>query len=300
MHKIAALGEVLLDLFPTGAKFGGAPANFAWYCHQLGAESMIVSAIGQDVNGNRVLRELKQMDMSDQYVVKLEKGATGTVQVLFNAGAVPTYDIIEDVAWDHIPMTDDLRELAKTVDAVCFGSLAQRSQTSRKTIHEFLSNTREDCLKIFDINLRQEYYNQEIINRSLSSADIFKVSEEELPAMLQVVELRLETEAACKALLEKYNLRLVALTKGAEGSTLFTRDGQTFSHTGFSDRPIINTVGAGDSFTAVLCLGVLNNVDLAAVNQEANRVAGFVCSYDSATATLPPDIMRSLKSSGII
>ena len=164
---IVGLGEALWDCLPEGSKLGGAPANFAYHTHQFGFDAIAISALGNDILGDQTRKELDQAGLN--YIMPIVNYPTGTVQVTLDEEGVPTYDIKENVAWDNIPFSDEIEEVAKNARAVCFGSLAQRNSTSRETIQRFLAATPKDCLKIFDINLRQNFYTKEIIQESIAA-----------------------------------------------------------------------------------------------------------------------------------
>ena len=175
---VVGLGEVLFHVFPTRSKLGGAPANFAYHAGQHGLQSVAVSAVGNDILGDEALRLLRVTGLA--YHMPVVNFPTGTVQVTLDKQGVPDYDIKRNVAWDNIPFTDDLKEIAQHTSAVCWGSLAQRSDVSRNTIYQFLDHTPADCLRVFDINLRQNFYNKEIISESLHRCNVLRVKEEEL------------------------------------------------------------------------------------------------------------------------
>ena len=195
-----------------------------------------------------------------------------------------------DVAWDFIPSTRDLLELARSADAICFGSLAQRSEPSRQTIHALLSESRADAIKIFDVNIRQQFHSKEIIQQSLHLANTLKVSEEELPTLLSALDIHHEGEDALKLIIEEYSLEAIALTMGAKGSVIIS-GGEVSRHSGFPAK-VVDTVGAGDSFTAALATGLLNGFSLDEINEKANRLASFVCGQSGGTPTIPSSIAQ--------
>ena len=281
---VVGLGEVLWDVFPEGKKLGGAPLNFSHHCAQLGARAFPVSAVGADADGEEIRRILASKNLPDSFVQTDPAHPTGRVDVTLQDGK-PNYEICEGVAWDHIPMNENLRVLASEADAVCFGSLAQRSPVSRATIHAFLEAMRPDALRIFDVNLRQIFYSKEILEASLRKSNVFKLSDEELPVVAEMFGLEGDVSAKLRSLRGMFALRLVALTRGSEGSLLVTAD-EISDHPGFPAK-VVDTVGAGDSFTATLCMGLLQNLSLDEINQRAGRVASFVCSQSGATPPLP-------------
>ena len=247
-NLVIGLGEILWDVLPEGKKLGGAPANFAYHASQFGLNAMAVSAIGQDPLGDETLRALESKGL-DYYIERIEY-PTGTVQVRLDANGIPHYEIKEGVAWDNIPYTDSMKQLAQHCRAVCFGSLAQRNNISRRTIAKFLDTMPEDReqLKIFDINLRQEFYSEEVIDASLRRCNVLKINEEEIMQVKTLFEWG-ETgfETVCRKLLERYGLKMVILTCGVNGSYVFMPRFTSFQPT--PHVKVADTVGAGDSFT---------------------------------------------------
>ena len=292
---VIGIGEMLWDIFPEGKRLGGAPTNFCCHCRQLGAEAIPVSAVGRDEFGREIRGILSAMGLPTDHVAVDSVHPTGTVLVMLDKGK-PTYEITTDVAWDHIPMTPALAGLARRADAVCFGSLAQRGPVSGATIHDVLGATNPDALKIFDVNLRQTFYSAEQLRRSLEHCNILKVSDEELPVLAELFALSGNVEEQLRSLIKTYSLRLVAYTRGGKGSLLLGRDG-FHEHPGFPVEAI-NTVGAGDSFTAALCMGLLGHRSLAEINEQANRIAAFVCTQDGATPGLPVSYRDAWRRAG--
>ena len=277
---VIGIGEILWDLLLTGKQLGGAPANFAFIASQLGDCGTIVSRVGDDENGAEILRQFKSYGIEIDEIQIDRKNPTGTVVVNLKNGQ-PEYKITEPVAWDFLAMNDNLRDLAKKCDAVCFGSLAQRNAVSRKTIREFLRSTRIDALKIFDVNLRQNYYSLEILRESLALANVVKLNDEELPKLCEMfaVEGADETERL-KNLRGKFDLRLLCLTRGAMGSLLVTEIEVSENH-GVKVE-IADTIGAGDAFMAAMTHGFLRDWSLDEINEKANRVGAFVASQTGA------------------
>jgi fructokinase len=287
---VVGLGEILWDVFPEGKQLGGAPLNFSHHCAQLGAEAYPVSAVGPDADGAEIRQILAAKNLPDLHVQTDPAHPTGRVNVTLKEGK-PTYEILRDVAWDYIRFDENLRNLAARADAACFGSLAQRNSASREAIHAFLDAMRPDSLRIFDINLRQDFYSREIIESSLRRANILKLSDEELPVLAAMFDLPGDASAQLRRLRELFDLRLVAYTRGGSGSLLLTAT-ESSDHLGLPTE-VLDTVGAGDSFTATLCTGLLQNLPLAEINIRANQVAAFVCSQAGATPTLPRHITNS-------
>ncbi|RDE51273.1 MAG: carbohydrate kinase [Candidatus Accumulibacter meliphilus] len=285
---VAGIGELLWDVFPQHKRLGGAPANFAFHCYQLGAKAYPVSCVGTDELGLGLRDKLREMGVDASYVLESDSFPTGTVQVTLNDEGKPSYRIFENVAWDHIAFTSDLKALAATLDAVCFGSLSQRSPVSRASIHAFLRQMPEAALKIFDVNLRQSYFSQKQVEDSLRLASILKLSDEELPVLAGYFGLRGDVMEQLNELRERFDLALVAYTRGPDGSVLVRGD-EVDVAPGVAGLAV-DSVGAGDSFTASLCMGVLKDWPLSRVNAFANRVASFVCSQKGATPLLPEDL----------
>jgi fructokinase len=285
---IVGLGEVLWDVFPDGARFGGAPANFASHAAMLGAESYIVSQVGDDELGRRAITALASHGVNTDFVALSQEHSTGSVQVKLDARGQPRYTIARDVAWDFIGWSSAMESLAARANAVCFGTLAQRSNISRNTIRHFVDATPPNCLRIFDVNLRQKFYNDQIVQESLDIANAVKLNNEELQTVAQMCGLQGDVREQLIQLLERYNLRLVALTKGAEGAVLF--DGKSFAECAAENVAVTDTVGAGDAFSAAMALGWLRRASMASTCQHACRIAAYVCSQAGAVPELPPEL----------
>lgn len=289
-RKIIGLGEVLYDVLPEGAKLGGAPANFAYHASQFGFDAMAVSAVGNDALGDLALKTFD--DNGLKYIIPRVPYPTGTVNISLDAGGVPSYTFTPDVAWDHIPFTPEMEAIAKEARAVCFGSLAQRSEASRKTIHQFLSATPADCLKIFDINLRSNFYNKEIIRENMQQANILKINDEELVTIGRLFDYPgLDMEEKCRLLLRRYHFKMVVLTCGTNGSYVFVPDGET----SFMPTPkveVADTVGAGDSFTAAFTASLLAGKTIKEAHERAVKVSAFVCTQKGAMPKLPEELTK--------
>jgi fructokinase len=279
---VVGIGEILWDMLPEGRQLGGAPANFAFHVHAQGIPATVVSCVGQDALGEEIRERLAAWDMDTRYVEVLPDFPTGTVTVTLDAAGVPQYIIHEGVAWDQIRWREELGELAAKTRAVCFGSLGQRSAVSRETIQRFLREVPADCLRVFDINLRQSYFNEAILSASLASANVLKLNHEELPIVAALFSLNGSTQDILQSLLSRYSLDLIAVTRGGQGSLLITPDAIS-EHPGYPVK-VVDTVGAGDAFTAVLVVGLLQGESLDAVNDKANRRAADVCSHAGATS----------------
>ncbi len=286
---IVGLGEVLFDVLPTGAQLGGAPANFAYHAGQHGLHSVAVSAIGNDALGEEALRLLDEKKL--KYVLPKVDYPTGTVQVSLDAEGVPTYDIKQGVAWDNIPFTDDIKEVAVNCGAVCWGSLAQRSEVSREMIYKFIDHTPADCLKIFDINLRQNFYNKDIICESMKRCNVLKINDEELVTIGRLFGYPgLDIENKCWLILGKYNLDMLVLTCGVNGSYVFTPGEVSFQETPKVE--VADTVGAGDSFTGTFCASILKGKSIREAHELAVKVSAYVCTQSGAMPEIPAEYTR--------
>lgn len=276
---IVGLGEILWDCLPEGKKLGGAPANFAFHAGLLGAETIAISAIGNDALGDEILQELDTNGL--KYLMPRVEQETGTVQVTLDSEGIPTYEIKTGVAWDNIPFTAEIKQLAEKCDCVCYGSLAQRSEVSRNTIKDFLKHTPESCLKIFDINLRQQFYTKELIHDNLLACNVLKINDEELEIVAEMFGLLGHSiEEKCKSLLEQYRLEMVILTCGVNGSYVFAQDQTSFFETPKVE--VADTVGAGDSFTGAFAASLLAGKSIEEAHQLAVKVSAFICTQKGA------------------
>jgi fructokinase len=273
---VIGVGELLWDLFPSGRQLGGAPANFAFHAQQLGAKGYIISAVGNDENGNEILRLLVQKGMDTGFIGQLDKIPTGTVTVDLDSHGIPVYSVHENVAWDYIPFKPSVYQLLKNAAAFCFGTLAQRNANSLNSIQSFLKALPASCLIVFDVNLRQHYFTKELIESSLRYAHIFKLNGEELSVISELLKIDGSEEEQLQFLLNTYQLRLIALTKGALGSLLYS--GQEVSRQDTPKIKVTDTVGAGDAFTAALVVSVLEGLPIKIVHQNAADVAACVAS----------------------
>lgn len=289
---ILALGEILWDLLPAGKQLGGAPANFAYHAAQLGADARTISAVGDDAPGREIIARLRANGLQTASLAVDSAHPTGSVTVTLNNGQ-PTYTIHENVAWDFISSTADWLELAKHADCICFGSLAQRSPVSRQTIQLLLSHASPESVRIFDINLRQHYYDRAIIEASLRLSNVLKINSDEMA----IVSSLLDSPPEAQSLFERFaNLRLIALTRGDQGSALFRRDGSVVERSGYPAKPMVDAIGAGDAFTAALAMGLLRGHSLKRISEEANRLAAFVCTRPGATPEIPANFRRDVQS----
>lgn len=274
---IVGIGEILWDMLPTGKALGGAPANFAYHAKRLGEDGWAVSAIGNDALGREIMEIVMEKGLRN--LISVTSRPTGTVQVSLDAKGVPSYTIMEDVAWDNISFTPQMAALASRADAVCFGSLVQRGN-SRDAVLRFLRAMRPGALRVFDINLRQHYYSKEVIEASLELSDILKINDEEIRIVANLFNLTGDDTAACRALIERYGLKFVILTRGADGSEVITADEAIPQAVGQVE--VVDTVGAGDSFTAAFVVAYLRGDSLADAQRLANETAAYVCSCKGA------------------
>jgi len=280
-YTIIGIGEVLWDMLPHGKEFGGAPANFAFHAQNQGADAYIISSIGSDANGDEIKAVLESRKLN--YIFNESSNPSSTVSVELTDG-IPQYIIHENVAWDEIILGDVARQKLQQADAVCFGSLAQRSTVSWQSIRDALKLVPANALKIFDINLRQSYYSKELINESLNLANVLKLNSEELGIMQQYFNLNENATTACNELVGRFHLQLLALTNGSENSMLFTPEATSLITT--PKVKVVDTVGAGDSFTATMAMGILAGKPLSDLHKEAVIYSAQVCMHKGATPVI--------------
>lgn len=295
---VVGLGEALWDVLPEGKKLGGAPANFAYHAAQFGLDGIAVSALGNDALGDETIKAFEEKRLN--YLMPRVDYPTGTVQVTLDGAGIPTYDIKENVAWDNIPFTDEMRSVAQRCSAVCFGSLAQRNVVSRQTIYAFLEATPADCLRIFDINLRQSFYTKEVIEQSLRRCNILKINDEELVQVARIFG-RLPQDAidnltvqqqgtVCDYLLRENRLDMLVLTCGVNGSYIYTPGNVSFQPT--PKVSVADTVGAGDSFTGSFCAAILHGRTVAEAHKTAVKVSAYVCTQNGAMPEIKVEEME--------
>jgi len=283
--NVIGLGEILWDLLPAGRQLGGAPANFAYHARALGASSRVISRVGQDALGAEILQRLEALGLPTAEIQVDPSAPTGTVSVTLAADGQPRFAIHEDVAWDRLALTPSAPAAIAQADAVSFGTLAQRCEPSRGTIRALLAAARPGAWRILDLNLRQNFFSRHIIETSLRLANIVKCNDSELPVLAELLGLRGNTRRQIEQLSRQFGLRLVCLTRGAQGSLLYA-GGQWADD---PSQPVVvkDTVGAGDAFTAALAMGLLAGQPLAVINRRANEVARHVCSREGATPPMP-------------
>jgi fructokinase len=276
---------LLWDLLPAGKQLGGAPANFAYITSLLGDNGIPASRLGQDALGAAAIQRLGELALPTEYIQKDTGHPTGTVQIEVDSAGQPRFEISESVAWDFLDWTPQWQNLAERTDAVCFGSLAQRSDRSRATIRRFVLASRPSAVRVFDVNLRQSFYTAQVLAESMRLATIVKLNHEELPKIMGLFELEhLGQQDSARRLLSLHDLKLVCVTRGTEGSLLVSAE-ECSEHPGFKVK-VADTVGAGDAFTAALVYGYLRGTSLKQINETANRVGAWVASQSGATPAL--------------
>ena len=275
--KIVGVGEVLWDLLPRGACLGGAPANFAYITTLMGDQGIVASRVGEDSRGIDALRRMEELGLDIDHVQTDRQYPTGVVKIELDAKGQAKYEFVQPVAWDRLEWNEDWQQLAKQADAVCFGSLAQRSEKSRTTIRKFLAEASAHTLKVFDVNLRQSYYSEDILAESMRLADIVKLNDEELPKIMELYKLPFKDDlSSAKKLQEKFGLKILCVTRGDRGSIL-VRGRDVSEHPGFRIR-VADTIGSGDAFTAGLVHEYLHGASLDLMNEVANLVGAWVAS----------------------
>ncbi len=274
---VVGIGELLWDVFPTGKRAGGAPVNFVYHASQLGAQGYAISAVGNDPLGTEILQELEKNHIANY--IETVSYPTGTVQVKLQNG-IPSYTIIENVAWDHIPLTAQAAEVVKKADAVCYGTLSLRNPDSRKTITALLKQARAEALRFYDVNLRQHYYSKELIEELLNLANIFKVNDEEMAVIGKMFGMSSDEKEFCRYFMDTYHLKYVIVTAGDKYSAVYSP--QEVSRLDTPKVQVADTVGAGDSFSGAFVQGILSGKTLREAHKQAVETAAFVCSKTGA------------------
>lgn len=285
-HKpiVAGIGELLWDILPTGKQVGGAPTNFAFHAMQCGCESILISAVGNDNQGDELVSTIKALNINCEFIQR-NNFPTGTVTVTLNEKGQPQYIIHENVAWDNTVFNAKIENKLKELDAVCFGTLGQRKPVSAITIQQLLTAVNLGCLKVFDINLRQHFFSFEVIVKSLEFADVLKLNDEELPVLSDFFGIKGELKTQLNHILNQFNLKYVVYTMGEKGSLILSDKEYSFLKSPKVD--VTDTVGAGDSFTAVLISGLLKGLPLTKVHESASQAAAFVCTQKGACPAIP-------------
>lgn len=289
-NYIVGIGEVLWDFFEDQNKYvlGGAPFNFAYHVNQFGLNSLVISAIGNDKLGQKLEADVKKKNVP--YMLERLNLPTGVVNIKEVDGK-PRYDILTERAWDYIPNTEQLKEIAANTKAACFGSLAQRSETSRNSIFAFLDAMPSDALRIFDINLRQKWYTEEVIKTSLQKANVLKINDDELLIIQRMFGyIDITQENTCRLIMRDYQLDMLILTCGDKGSYIFTKDEMSYLST--NDIKVVDTVGAGDSFTASFIASILLGKTILEAHRIAVNVSAFACTQKGATPIIPNNLKK--------
>jgi fructokinase len=293
MRVIVGIGEVLWDVLPSGKALGGAPANFIYHAMAIGggdAQPLLVSRVGKDPLGDEILGRWDELSLSGEFISVDKNRPTGTVSITIDQQGKPVYTIGEDAAWDYLAESAQIRELAATADAVCFGTLAQRSPKSRKSIQAFLRQVGQDALCILDVNLRLPFFTREVIEESLPLANVLKLNDAELHILADMFSIAGGEDAVSADLMRRFHLRWVVLTKGEKGSVLYSAQHKNV-HRGYPVQ-VVDSVGAGDAFTAAVVVGLLNRFSMEKLNDYANRVASFVCTQPGAMPKVPEEIRK--------
>jgi fructokinase len=290
--KVVGVGEVLWDLLPEGPELGGAPANFSYHAYALGARVQVITCIGNDDYGREIIRRFDDLGLPDDTVQVDPDRPTGTASVALSGNGIAHFTIQENVAWDFIAEPPEATAAVSAADAICFGSLAQRSKLSRNSIQHLIVEAPPTALRVFDVNLRQPFYTRAVVQESLHLANVVKLNDDELPVLTRMFDLAGAVEKQIETLAETFSLGVVALTRGSNGSMLYQKSDGRWSDCASEPVKVVDTVGAGDSFTAALVMGLLHRMDLDEINQIANEVARYVCTRAGATPPMPADFAR--------
>lgn len=290
--RIAAIGEVLWDMFPEGPRFGGAPANVASHAAALGLDASMVSSVGEDSWGQRALEELRQRHVHTDFVNVLSGYPTGAVQVEVDESGKPQYTIEQPAAWDHLAWSPAMQDFAGQCDAICFGTLGQRHEVAREVIRQFVAAVPAAALRVCDVNLRSPFWDEQVLRRSLEWANVLKISDEELQQVAAASGCSGTEDESLAELLDNWGLHLIAITRGSQGATLLDNNHRSDCQAAAVD--VKDTVGAGDAFTATLISGLLHGADLDDICRQASRIAGFVCTQSGATPALPAELIEKL------
>lgn len=275
---VVGIGELLWDMLPEGKRAGGAPINFVYNATQLGADGYAISAVGKDALGDEIIHELEKSHI--HYVLQRNDYPTSVVEVALNNG-IPTYTIVEGVAWDYLEATPQEIEVVKKANAVCFGTLALRSAKTKKAVLTLLKNVPDTAYKLFDVNLRSDYFSKELIDELLQEANVFKINDEEMIKVQKLFDLNLSVEDVCRWFIQKYNLRYLIFTAGEKYSIVYAADGEN-SYLETPKVEVADTVGAGDSFSAGFIMGLLNGKTMREAHKQAVATAAFVCTKSGA------------------
>jgi fructokinase len=286
--RVVGIGEMLWDLLPSGPQLGGAPGNFAYHARQLGAAAHVITRIGDDAAGRKILEQFDRMGIADETVQVDRQLPTGSATVILETAGVPKFAIGADAAWDGLEVTNEALNVVRKADAVCFGSLAQRNIAAAASIQRLVASTPPAALRVFDINLRESFYTRGTIERSLEAANVVKLNGQELAVLGTMFGLRGDVKGQIERMNRLFDLDVIALTRGEMGSLLY--QGSVWSDLPGHKVDIVDTIGAGDAFTAALVMGLLNELSLPDIHRIAADVAGFVCSRPGATPIFPPHL----------
>jgi fructokinase len=292
--KVLGIGEALWDLLPSGPQLGGAPANFSCHARALGADAAVITRVGADHYGLAIAELFRKMQIAGGLLQVDDAAPTGTVPVTLLANGIPNFVIQENVAWDKLTATPEALNAVRGADAICFGSLAQRTEYGRASIQRLVAAAPASCIRVFDVNLRQHFFSREVIERSLQLANVMKLNEGELKVLAQMFSLGGSVSQQIEHLAKHFSLRVVALTRGPLGSLLF--EGGEWSDCPSAPVEVIDTIGAGDAFTAALVMGLLRKMELGRINLLADEVARYVCACAGATPVLPKKISEKFSA----
>lgn len=290
MSTIVGIGEFIWDIFPEGKEPGGAVANVVQHAHAMGENAVLVSRVGNDALGQDFFKTWQERGLNASQVTIDDTYPTGTVTITRHASGDASYKPILEIASDHIPFTTELGVLASSADAVCFGTFGQHNETARRTIQSFVRATHFKCLRVYDINIRPSRSSLKVILASLGLATVLKLNTEELVVVAAMLKLHGDDKTQLNTLMTRFGLNCIALTRGAKGSLLLSHDGTFHDHAGFQVE-VVDTVGAGDAFSAALIVGLLHQLPFDVINEFANRVGSYVCTQTGATPPLPPEIV---------
>lgn len=290
---VIGLGEVHWDLLPDGRQLGGAPANVVYHAQALGARGVIASSVGQDPAGRDLLDAMSDAGLSVGVVHLDTARPTAEVRVVLDSHGAPAYEVPKLAAWDNLPFRTECVKLARKADAICFGTLASRNPHSRGCIRQFLESAMPSCLRVFDVNLRQNFYARDILQDLLEHAEVLKLNEDELPIVSSLLNISGSTKERMEVLMGKFALSAVAVTRGARGSVLMTPDHLEVHHGSRVDA-VVNTLGASDAFTAALIIGLLHGRPLPEISERANQLASHVCTLREAMPPHPTSAVSML------
>lgn len=284
---VVGIGELLWDVFPAGKKAGGAPINFVYHASQLGAKGYAISAVGKDAQGAEIVAELERNKIS--HLIEAVDFPTGVVNVMLDEKGMPTYEIVEGVAWDYIPLTQKAIEAVKKADAICYGTLALRNEFSRNTILELLSFAPKEAYKYFDINLRLNYYSKELVDELLSYSNVFKINDEEMVVIRKLFGLEGTDEEICHYFMKKYQLKFLLFTAGEKYSIIYSETEKSFLET--PKVKVVDTVGAGDAFSGAFLCAIIKGMQVSEAHKYAVKVSAFVCTKQGAWPTYDKDFL---------